>query len=188
MIQPNKLYRDRNEWAVSIGKTRSYETVVEVGVWRGEFSIQMMNALTPKNFYGIDPYKLYDGYTDKPGNEFFSQDRLDSLYEHTSTIISRNGGVLVRDFSSSASQSFEDGSVDLVYLDADHKYEAVMDDISFWWPKVRSGGIFSGHDYIARSHVEEFGVIPAVQEFLLREGIDVFHITGEEYATWWVTK
>jgi glycosyltransferase involved in cell wall biosynthesis len=34
------------------------------------------------------------------------------------------------------------------YIDADHRYESVVSDIQAWWPKVRPGGILSGHDYI----------------------------------------
>lgn len=46
-----------------------------------------------------------------------------------------------------ASTSFKDGSLDCVYIDANHSYEAVMQDLRHWWPKVRSGGLVSGHDY-----------------------------------------
>ena len=39
-----------------------------------------------------------------------------------------------------------DESFDLVFIDADHKYSSVVDDIKAWWPKVRKGGILCGHD------------------------------------------
>jgi SAM-dependent methyltransferase len=36
---------------------------------------------------------------------------------------------------------------DLVFIDALHDYEHVMQDISLWWPKVRQGGVLAGHDF-----------------------------------------
>jgi hypothetical protein len=188
MITPTKMYANRDEWARQIGASRNFNQVVEVGVWRGDYSQTLIHALSPQEFYGVDPYLLYPDYTDKPGHEFYSQEMLDSLAAQVESRLKATGDALIRDFSTKACSQFDDSSLDLVYLDGDHKYSAVSADIQAWWPKVRPGGILAGHDYIARSHVEEFGVIPAVQEFLLREGIGEFHITGEEYATWWVTK
>ncbi len=54
----------------------------------------------------------------------------------------------------------------LVYLDADHSYEAVKADIAAWWPILPSGGMLAGHDY-GDDHP---GVRKAVLEWLLTEG------------------
>jgi hypothetical protein len=56
---------------------------------------------------------------------------------------------------------FADGWFDLVFLDADHRYRAVRDDLKAWIPKVWSGGIVACHDYDS----EQFpGVTKAVRE------------------------
>lgn len=49
--------------------------------------------------------------------------------------------------STEASKMYEDGSLDFVYIDADHSYESVKEDIAHWLPKVKSGGTIAGHDY-----------------------------------------
>ena len=59
-----------------------------------------------------------------------------------------------------AAKEFDDESLDLVYIDSDSTYESVKSDIEAWLPKVRKGGIISGHDY--RKSWE--GVIEAVDE------------------------
>lgn len=46
-----------------------------------------------------------------------------------------------------AAKSVKDGSLDFVFLDADHSYDAVKMDIQAWLPKIRVGGIFIGHDW-----------------------------------------
>jgi len=54
---------------------------------------------------------------------------------------------VVRSDTASASQSFADGSVDLVFFDADHERDGLMRDIDAWTPKLKSGGTLCGHDY-----------------------------------------
>jgi predicted O-methyltransferase YrrM len=49
----------------------------------------------------------------------------------------------------------------LVYIDADHSYEAVKRDIEIWLPRIRKGGIIGGHDYETAG---KFGVKRAVDE------------------------
>lgn len=192
MIEPTKLAVSRDGLMNLLRHrvfTQGVDCAVEVGVWRGEFSAQMCNRLQPREFWGIDPYELYEGYTDKPGTEFNSQDSLDRLYravEANYHRINPSGSArLIRAHGCDAAQQFEDGSLDVVYIDADHKREAVQADIRTWWPKVREGGVLVGHDYIERSHVEEFGVIPAVQEFLAENNLR-FWITSEAFASWLV--
>lgn len=61
---------------------------------------------------------------------------------------------------------FKDGELDFCFIDADHSYESVKNDILAWKPKVRSsGGIIAGHDYDL-SWPELNGVIQAVDELL----------------------
>jgi hypothetical protein len=50
-----------------------------------------------------------------------------------------------------------------VYIDAAHEYESVKADISAWLPKLKSGAILGGHDYLGTT---EDGVTRAVNEFI----------------------
>lgn len=67
----------------------------------------------------------------------------------------------------------EDGSLDFIFIDADHGYESVMKDILAWVPKVRPGGLISGHDYDPK-HEDVYGVVQAVDEYF---GKDNFKVT-----------
>lgn len=64
--------------------------------------------------------------------------------------------------SPQAATLFPDESFDVVYIDADHTYEAVAADIRAWHPKVKTGGWICGHDY----GWPWLGVIRAVGELL----------------------
>jgi len=86
---------------------------------------------------------------------------------------------LIRKSSSDAAKEFEQESVDLVFIDANHSYESVKNDIDLWLPKVKRGGVLSGHDY----SIGFFGVIQAVSEKL---GTD--NIVVKSDATWFYYK
>lgn len=65
-------------------------------------------------------------------------------------------------FSSTFAAVVEEKSVDVVYIDGNHEYEAVSQDIAAFSPKLRAGGILCGHDYVKTWP----GVIRAVDEFV----------------------
>lgn len=78
--------------------------------------------------------------------------------------------------SVSAAGGFEDGTVDFVWIDANHEYEAVKADIEVWLPKVRAGGVIAGHDYF-RSKKKSYQVIEAVDELFPNARIS--------HKSWW---
>jgi len=58
---------------------------------------------------------------------------------------------------------FDDHSIDILYIDANHTYEYVKRDLEYWYPKVKNDGFICGHDYSSRAHSS---VIKAVDEFV----------------------
>lgn len=81
--------------------------------------------------------------------------------------------------SLAAAERFPELSLDLVFIDADHSFEAVRADIAAWGPKVKPGGILSGHDY-HRDQDVHVGVSRAVNEAFRAGEIAV------EASVWWV--
>lgn len=66
------------------------------------------------------------------------------------------------------------------YIDGDHRYAAVKQDLKLWYTRMENGGVLAGHDY-AEAH--RCGVIQAVNEFAEELGADVL-LTSERLATW----
>ena len=72
--------------------------------------------------------------------------------------------VKIRKKSVDAAKDFADGSLDAVYIDAEHDEDSVREDIRTWRPKLKRGGILSGHDfnlpYMEKILIDEEGFAP----------------------------
>jgi len=84
--------------------------------------------------------------------------------------------------SAEFARELDDECLDAVYIDADHSHAAVLADLAAWAPKVRRGGVISGHDYLDGVLPEGvFGVRSAVLEFFGREPD---FVTQEKWPSW----
>lgn len=161
--------------------------IVEVGVQGGGYAACMLRQTNPVQFYLIDCWEHQDPtiYDDPEAN--VSNPEQERLYRETVARFAGDSRVIVwKKYSKDAVALFEDESLDWVYIDANHSYDAVKEDIALWWPKVKKGGFLSGHDYIVR---ESFGVVQAVNEFLNDQNLYFNYLTTENnYDSWAVQK
>jgi hypothetical protein len=74
-----------------------------------------------------------------------------------------------------AANQFDDGSLDMIYVDGGHTYQEVFDDLTAWYPKLKSGGIIAGDDYGTWSSVNE-----AVNEYFKDQNLNIL-----EYGHVW---
>lgn len=138
----------------------------EVGVWKGGFTKYIKFLVWPAKLHLIDPW-LYD-----ENSELYcdSQQRYDSVYDDVcarfKSEISRGKFQLHRDLSHKALSVFDDNYFDWVYVDGDHRYEAVLQDLKICCEKVRVGGYIVGDDYRKSTDAMQ-GVKRAVDEFVL---------------------
>lgn len=122
-----------------------FKVGAEIGVYKGEFSELFCKA--GLKMYGVDPWQAYEG----AGRTSQAQARQDFLYGHAQRALAPYDCTLIRKSSMEGLQFFEDESLDFVYIDGDHRFRYVAEDIFEWSKKVRPGGIVSGHDYFDTS-------------------------------------
>jgi len=121
--------------------------VVEVGVLEGFNTYQALKYLKFGKYYLVDCYKKYDS-DDVGGLHLYTQERWDDLYLRTKERFKDYPEVeFIRKTSEEASRDFKDGSLDFVYIDADHSYKGICKDLNLWYPKVKKNGILAGHDF-----------------------------------------
>lgn len=135
----------------------------EIGVERGEYAERLLRAIPGLRLLAVDAWTAYPGY-----REHVTQAKLDGFYALTCERLAPYGAQIVRAFSVEAARLVADGSLDFVYLDANHARAHVEADLAAWGPKVRRGGFVAGHDY-GRSSVGQ--VREAVNAWAATHGI-----------------
>jgi hypothetical protein len=98
--------------------------------------------------------------------------------------------VLITGRSVDVAKTYEDESLDFCYIDADHSYDHVKADFESWYPKVRKGGLFMGHDYGLNGDCED--VKKYIDELILQgwkfEFTTEDFFEGRPYQTWYLIK
>lgn len=159
-----------------------FKTGAEIGVLQGSYSRALCRINPELKLYCIDAWGLLDK---KKSMEDFHL----KMYERAKRKLAPHNAVLIREPSIEAAKRFDNDSLDFVYIDATHSYECVKTDILTWVPKIKSGGIVSGHDYNltdVRRAVDEY--IENNNLKLMRTDCDRMnpHINEIEYSWWFV--
>jgi len=166
-------------------RDQNIQTVLEVGVALGGHAEAILKNSEVRSYIGVDPYQLYDP------NDGFQIDvgrygSFDYLYRWVKDIRLKSFGKrarLIREKSTDAARQFEDESLDCIFIDGDHRYEAVLNDLRAWFPKLKKGHLMLGDDYWMKDVAE------AVDEFFQREGKEVFFFESKSgYRIWAVHK
>jgi len=163
---------------------------VEIGVLRGFFSEIILKYSNLSILYSIDPWKEFDKnfYT---ALDNAPQDEQEKRYSLTIELLKKykERSKILRATSQEAAHFFGTETLDFIYIDANHSYEECKNDIELWWPKLKKGGIFAGHDYLNAMFLpnRKYGIKKAVDEFIRKHKQELF-VTSEEWPTWYLIK
>lgn len=148
--------------------------IAEVGVWRGDNASLILDVAKPKRLILIDQWLKVEDDTNHDKMRR-TEEAIDGTYRHVVVRFSAERNVAVlRMPSLEAATLFQDRIFDMVYVDANHHYEAVLPDLLTWIDKVKLGGILAGHDYTGRP-----GVRQAVDEVAERLGVHRLRIFND---------
>jgi predicted O-methyltransferase YrrM len=141
-ISPIELPYSRNDLAKLV-KELGFKKLAEIGVEKGRYSEALCKENPDAKIYGIDSWKIYEGYKENhiqhhyDRQYFFAKRRLRQFKNYK----------FINKLSMDAVQDFAPNSLDFVYIDANHDFKYVLEDVTEWSKIVRKGGIVSGHDY-----------------------------------------
>lgn len=150
--------------------------IAEIGVWWGNNAANLLEIAKPANLWLVDCWQKQTGsYEVDPTND--STD-FEACYQFVVERFKNNPEVgIIRKYSLEAAEGFKNAWLDLVYIDANHTYQACLNDLNAYWGKVRRGGYLAGHDYTNRFPWIECK--QAVDDFCRANNLQVI-TTGEE--------
>lgn len=174
----------RWEWLTEMIRYNLYTIGAEVGVYNGVNAAKMLSGCPELNLFLVDRWKDIEP---DPNGERIGCENWDAekgYRQAMSRVQGYNKRITVlRGDSVKMADKVEDGSLDFVFIDADHRYAAVKADIQAWAPKVREGGVVCGHDF---DYPSLEGVRKAVEECFVdfkETGIDyVWYAKREDYV------
>lgn len=159
----------------------------EVGVWKGDFSASLLRHTNPQRLHLIDPWAFEEN---QPlawygGLAAHSQADMDAIYESVTVRFEREiaaGTVFIdRAPSTEALGRLPDSGLDWIYIDGNHLYEFVRDDLAAALPKLRPGGYLACDDYGHAGWWED-GVRRAVDEFVATASVEVVANLGSQFV------
>jgi predicted O-methyltransferase YrrM len=154
---------------------------VEVGSWFGRSSAYMAVEIINQNknikFYCVDTWE------GSPELQDWDAVKNKTLYDDFLSNIKPVKEIInpIKSTSVEASKLFKDNSIDFCFIDADHTYEKVKEDIEHWYPKVKNKRVIAGHDYPGHPDVKR-----AVEEFANNNNLFLFKL--EKVDCWFIIK
>ena len=137
-----------NLYKTMVEKFNSGSHFVEIGCWKGQsasfMGVEINNSGKQIKFDCVDHWSDVEGC---PGPDIWVQsgklfEKFMSNTEKVKHIITP-----IRSMSVDAAKTYQDDSLDFVFIDGDHSYNGCKEDILAWLPKMKDGSIFAGHDY-----------------------------------------
>ena len=179
-VSPVRVPKFTRERLAAVFAQLGYQKGAEVGVKKGKFSEVLCKANPNMSLLSIDPWMEYD----ENGNPKLSQKKAEQIYKQARKRLKKYNAELIRNTSMDAARDIPHESLDFVYIDANHTFNFIMQDLIEWEKRVRKGGIVSGHDYF---RFRNAGVVDAVDAYTRAHDIREWWVTDEKEATFfWV--
>jgi len=174
LSNPFYAYRRGRDHLAMLFNDLGYKYGVEVGSHAGLYAECMCKANPGLRLVCVDPYTDYFHHPES---------QMVEAMEAAKARLASYDVSFIRKPSLGAVKEFSDDSLDFVYIDAMHDFDNVILDLIAWIPKVRRGGIVSGHDYRKRT---DYGVVEAVDAYARAHDIKTYYVTCEMRDPSWL--
>jgi len=161
----------------------------EIGVYRGRFTEQILRVVRPRELHLVDPWRHEEGEAYRGalfgGLSQGGQAGMDGCLERVRVKFAREisaGRVVIhRGYSGEIVSRFPDGYFDWIYIDGNHLYDFVRQDLELAHRKIRPGGVICGDDYRDGGWWKG-EVKKAVDEFVRERTVEVLAIRNRQFA------
>ena len=153
-------------------------SVLEIGTRFGDSAKVILKTLNIKKYIIIDPFISYEDYKIDDANKIMKNG--DEIFNETKIKLEKlsKNVIFFRKFSNDENtlNKIEHESLDFIFIDGNHEYKYVLEDLRNYYPKLKSEGVLIGDDFNHRAKKNDFlntksnlsnnkGVYEAVEEF-----------------------
>lgn len=176
-----KHWHELLRWLVDRG---TFDAAAEIGVAEG----RRAHGLLLAGFRRVYLVDLWAHVPGARGDLARSDPDHEANYQACLSRVAEFGerAVILRGWSHEMAAQVPDESLDLIFFDATHEYQSLLREMESWYPKVKPGGVMSGHDYLS----PEYTVRPAADEFAAKLGKTCRVLAAESVpdASFWFEK
>ena len=159
---------------IRLFRNLGFKKGAEIGVASGRNMFYICNRVPGVQMIGVDIWTQYE--YDRAGRWCHHVYDHKKNYEWAKQKLAQFNVNLIKGTSMDVVKTIEENSLDFIYIDANHYYDYVRDDLNEWSKRVRLGGIVSGHDYADSPNCD---VIKAVNEYVEQNKIGQWFLTDE---------
>jgi hypothetical protein len=171
-----QLFASREDMIEWLGSIYAIDCIAEIGVGLGDFSKHMIASCWPKKFIAIDTFRMHEleEFWNLSAQVVFKGMTHRAYYEQNLSA-SATSVCILEGFSSSELPKLADASCDLVYIDAGHAYNDVIDDGKQAIRILTDNGVIVFNDYIMHDYALgcEYGVVQATNELIYSHGLQI---------------
>jgi hypothetical protein len=174
-IRHSGQLKSRDDFGQLLNERKLVGYAAEIGVLHGDFSAALLDKWKGRGLFLVDPWQKFLDPAYGPTGLSMTLDWKE-VYRRCRERFEPYGSRIrfIRQSSERAAQIIPDG-LDFVYIDGDHTYEHVLQDLRLWYAKLKPGGILAGHDIYTFHHP---GVTAAVVTFGNEMGLVVDLVNG----------
>ena len=169
---------------------------VELGVFQGHFSIEIINNVNPKLLWLIDPWWLLGTYQEgeplgrptewKNKGDYSIVNDFTNLVNHIKDPLLAKRVMIKIEHDLEALPSFDDNYFDWAYIDSSHEYEHTKKELEILQYKVKDNGFILGHDWQPDPNHRHHGVSKAVNEFINESSYELIYL--DNHIQWCIQK
>lgn len=181
-IPPVRIKAFQRKHLAALFGELGFKVGAEVGVAEAIYSKVLCDSIPGLHLYACD---LWDTYF-MDSRKLKNREMQDKCFDISQRKLAPYDVTFIRKASVEAAKDIPDGSLDFVYIDADHTFDFVMQDIIVWARKVRRGGIIAGHDYY---RFRGAGVVDAVNAYTTAHQVHEWFVCDErETSFFWANE
>lgn len=164
-----KIFENRDEMMKVFEKKL---VIAELGVFKGEFSKKIKEICEPEKLFLVDLFNGKFGSGDKDGKNYHFVQLEEEMEKLISYFDNDDSVKVIKSSTVDFLNSLEKDFLDLVYIDADHSYNSVLEDLRLSFEKIKKGGFICGHDYVNRTEAQK-----AVDDFCKEKNLTISYLT-----------